>query len=55
METTDVHVSGTEKFRRVALFGSFIFGILSIVIILANSRNCETIDLEIPVYITFSI
>ena len=55
INTTEVHVTGTEKFRRVALFGSLIFGLCSLLIILTNARNCDTINLKIPVYITFSV
>ena len=34
--TTNVHVSGTEKFRRVALFGSLIFGLISIMVMVSD-------------------
>ena len=50
-----MHISGTEKFRRVALFGSLIFGAMSAIIMVSNVRNCETIDLKLPTYITFSV
>ena len=53
--TTEIHITGTEKFRRVALFGSLIFGTVSAIIVVADVRNCETINLEIPMYITFSV
>ena len=53
--TTDVHVSGTEKFRRVALFGSLIFGLCSLLIILSDQRNCDTINLETPTFIVFGV
>ena len=53
--TTEVHVSGTEKFRRIALFGSLIFGVFSLLILLSGSRNCDTSDLRIPLYIVFSV
>ena len=53
--TTDIHVSGTEKFRRVALFGSLILGLFSVLILLSDHRNCDTSDLRIPLYIVFSI
>ena len=53
--TTEIHVSGTEKFRRVALFGSLIFGLFSILILLSGSRNCDTTDLKVPLYIVFSV
>ena len=53
--TTDVHVSGTEKFRRVALFGSLIFGLCSLLIILSEQRNCDTINLETPTFIVFGV
>ena len=53
--TTEIHITGTEKFRRVALFGSLIFGSISALIVMSGTRNCETVDLEIPLYITFSV
>ena len=52
---TEVHITGTEKFRRVALFGSLIFGSVSSVIMMVDTRNCDTIDLNLPLYITFSV
>ena len=55
MQTTEVHVSGTEKFRRVALFGSLVFGVCSLLVILTNSRNCDVVDLKIPTYVVFSV
>lgn len=39
--TTEVHVSGTEKFRRVALFGSLIFGAITAVIMLADTSHLK--------------
>ena len=53
--TTEIHITGTEKFRRVALFGSLIFGSISALIVMSGTRNCETIDLKIPLYIAFSV
>ena len=53
--TTEVHISGTEKFRRVALFQSLIFGTISCLIIVADTRECDTINLKIPLGITFSV
>ena len=53
--TTTIHVSGTEIFRRFALFGSLISGAISALIMMSDTRNCDVVDLRMPTYITFSV
>ena len=53
--TTEIHVTGTERFRRVALFGSLVAGTFSCLILVGDPRTCDTVNLKLPTYITFSV
>ena len=49
--TTEIHVTGTDRFRQVALFGSMIACVLSLLLILMEPRSCEEVKLELGVYL----
>ena len=50
-----IHVQGTDTFRKVALFGSLIASAIGSVLILLKPRPCTEIKLENAVYISLSV
>ena len=55
LQTREIHVTGTDRFRRVALFGTLIAGVFSLLLKLLEPRKCEQVDLETAVIICFGV
>ena len=51
----EIHVSGTDRFRRVALIGSLIVSVASVLLILLDPRKCEEVKLEYAVYLCSAV
>ena len=51
----EVTVSGTDRFRRVALIGSLVVSAASVLIVLLEPRMCETVRLEYAVYLCSAV
>jgi hypothetical protein len=49
--TQEVHVSGTNRFRVVALFGSLTAGVFSLLLLWADPRTCDAVSLENAIYL----
>ena len=50
-----IEVEGTERFRRVLLIVSAIFSMLTLLILMSESRGCPGQRLEIAIWLAFSI
>jgi hypothetical protein len=50
-----IEVEGTEKFRRVVLITSIIFSIITLMILIGENRKCEGANLEIALWLAFSL
>lgn len=53
--TRDIHVKGTDTFRKVALFGSLIAAAMSFLIKLMNPRGCDAVNLEYAIYMCLAV
>mmetsp|Transcript_35138 Transcript_35138/g.46269 ORF Transcript_35138/g.46269 Transcript_35138/m.46269 type:complete len:194 (+) Transcript_35138:71-652(+) len=47
----EIHVSGTDNFRRYAIIGSLIASCASVLLLLLDPRSCDIIKLEYAVYL----
>jgi hypothetical protein len=50
-----IEVEGTEKFRRIVLVTSIIFSIITVMVLIGENRKCEGSNLEIALWLAFSI
>ena len=53
--TREIHVKGTDTFRKVALFGSLIAAVASFLIKLMGPRSCEMVNLEYAIYMCLAV
>ena len=51
MKSTEVQITGTERFRRTAIIGTLVMSIVSALLVLLDPRKCELVKLEVAVYI----
>ena len=54
-ETRNIHVTGTDRFRCVAIFGTLIAGAISLVLELLDPRPCDIINLSPAIYICTAV
>jgi hypothetical protein len=50
-----IEIEGTEKFRRIVLVVSIIFAVITIFILIGQNRACPGSNLEIALWMAFSI
>ena len=50
-KSTEVHATGTDKFRRVAIIGTLVCSCISVLLLAVDSRSCDLVPLEYGIYI----
>jgi hypothetical protein len=51
----NIEIKGTEKFRRVVLIVSIFFSIITLFVLIGENRKCEGANLEVALWLAFSI
>ena len=55
METEHIHIEGVDTYRRVLLFGSLIFSVISLLVLLGGPRICPNTDLVSAIWLAFGV